>query len=103
MYVAAYVTSTLFQSLRFGWHDKNIVYTVTLFAVCVIYGDYPEIVFSSVIPYMYTYEDLLEGRVELDGGSRKRERTVDMEDMVLEVEGWLQPGGVDSMTKVCKT
>jgi len=52
MYVAAYVTSTLLQSLRFGRRDKKIVYTLQLFAVCVIYGDHPEIVFSSVLAYV---------------------------------------------------
>jgi len=55
MYVAAFVTSTLLQSLRFGRPDKKIVYTVTLFAVCVIYRDYPKIIFSSLIAYVYTY------------------------------------------------
>jgi len=34
---------------------KKIVYTVTLFAVCVINGDNPKFMFSSVIPYEYTY------------------------------------------------
>jgi hypothetical protein len=52
MYVAAYVTSTLLQSLVFAWPDESIVHTVTLFAVCVIYGYNTEIVFSSVIAYV---------------------------------------------------
>jgi len=55
MYVAAYMTFTLLQSLRFGRPDKKIVYTVTLFAVCVIYGDHPKIIFSCVITYVYSY------------------------------------------------
>jgi len=59
MYVAAHLTSTLLQSLRFGRPDKKIVYTVTLFAVGVIYGDYPKIIFSSVIAYVYTYSKSL--------------------------------------------